>query len=68
MACDPRELLVYPLILPALLQKLVGDFFLIFRREIWKIQWEIWREFSGIFSDPRNEGSKFSGKISEHLS
>ena len=36
-------------VLPALLQKLVGEFFLIFRREIWKIQWEIWREFSGDF-------------------
>ena len=52
-------------VLPALLQKLVGEFFLIFRREIW---WEIWREFSGIFSDPQNEGLKFSGKTSEHFS
>ena len=56
------------LVLPALLQKLVGDFFLIFRGEIWEIWWEIWREFSGIFSDPQNKGSKISGKISEHFS
>ena len=55
-------------VLPALLQKLVGEFFLIFRREIWKIKWEIWRKFSGIFSDPQNKGSKISGKISEHFS
>ena len=57
-------------LLPALLQKLIGEFFLMFRREIWKIKWEIWREFSGIFkiSDPQNKGSKISGKISEHFS
>ena len=54
--------------LPALLQKLVGEFFLIFHREIWKFLWEIWREFSGDFSDPQNKGSKISGKISEHFS
>ena len=52
-------------VLLALLQKLVGEFFLIWGREIWR---EIWREFWGIFSDPRNKGSKISGKISERFS
>ena len=47
------------------LQKLVGEFFSVFGREILR---EIRREFSGIFSDPQNKGSKFSGKISEHFS
>ena len=37
--------------------------FLIFRKETWKIWREIWREFSGIFSDPQNKGSKISGKF-----
>ena len=36
------------ILLPALLQKLVGDFF-IFRREIW---WEIWRESFGEIFGP----------------
>ena len=35
-----------PNILPAPLQKLVGDFFQIFWREI---SWEIWRKYSGAF-------------------
>ena len=46
--------------LPALLQKLVGEVFLIFCREIW-------REICRIFSHPQNKGSKNSGNISEHL-
>ena len=50
------------IILPALPQKLVGDFFnLFFRREIW-------REICGIFSDPQSKGSEFSGEIPEHFS
>ena len=52
-------------VLPALLQKLVGEIFLIFR---WKIWWEIWRGFCGIFSDPQKKGSKISGKIWGHFS
>ena len=36
------------------LQKLVGEFVLIFSREILR---EIWREFCGISSDPQNKGS-----------
>ena len=32
-----------------------------------EILWEIWLEFCGIFSDPQNKGSTFSGKISEHF-
>ena len=60
-----RPMILVLFILLALLQKLVGDFFLILGREIWR---EIWREFCGIFSDPRNKGSKISGKISEHFS
>ena len=51
--------------LPALLQKLVGEFVWILGREILQ---EIWREFCGIFSDPQNKGSKSSGKTSEHFS
>ena len=51
----------YTFVLPALLQKLVGDFLLLFRREIWR---EILWDFSG----PQNEGSKSSGDISEHFS
>ena len=53
------------IILSALLQKLVGEFFSILGREIWR---EIWWEFCGIFSDPQNKGSKIWGKISEHFS
>ena len=52
-------------VLPALLQKLVGEISLIFCREIW---WEIWREICGIFSDPQNKGSHMSVKTSEHFS
>ena len=48
------------LFFPALLQKLVCDYFSICCREIW---WEIRREFCRIFSDPQNKGSKASGKI-----
>ena len=40
--------------------KFGGNFAGFFRREIW-------REFSGIFSDPQNRGSKKSGKTSEHF-
>ena len=52
-------------LLPALLQKLVGEFFfVIFRREIWKIEWEIWREFSGdCFLTHRTKTQKFWGKF-----
>ena len=45
---------------PALLQQLVGDFFLIFGREILR---EIWREFCIYFLDPQNKGSKIRGKF-----
>ena len=51
--------------LPAPLQKLVGDFFLILGREVLR---EIWWEFCGIFSDTQNKGWEISGKISEHFS
>ena len=47
----------------ALLQKLVGNFFLIFRREIREIWWEFWREFCGIFSDDRIKAQQFRGKF-----
>ena len=50
--CKIREFL------PALLQKLVGDFLFIFTREIWR---DIWRELCGFF-DPQKKGSKLSGK------
>ena len=40
------------------------NFFLIFRREIWEIWWEFWREFCGIFSDPQNKGSNILGESS----
>ena len=53
------------IVLSALLQNLVGEFFFILGREILR---EIWREFCGIFSDPQNEGSEMSGKISKHFS
>ena len=59
-----RPSLEVHIFLPALLQKLVGDFFLIFRREIWKIQWEIWREFSGdFFLTHRTKAQKIRGKF-----
>ena len=44
--------------LPVLLHKLVGELFWIFCREILR---EIWRELSGIFSDPQNKGQTLSG-------
>ena len=47
-------------ILLALLQKLVGEFFFDFGEGNLA-------EFCGICSDPRNKGSKISGKISEHF-
>ena len=47
-------------LLPALLQKLVGElfFYFSFRRDFWR---EILRDF---FSDQQNEGSTLSGNIS----
>ena len=46
-------------VLPALMQKLVGEFILNFGREIWL---GIWREFHRIFSDPPNKGSNKFGE------
>ena len=51
-------------LLPALPEKLVGEFLNIFGREIW---WEIRRECRRIFPDAQNKGSKISGKFSEHF-
>ena len=45
------------LLLPALLQKLVGEFFFF-----------LGGNFGGNLSDPQNKGSKKSGEISEHFS
>ena len=42
------------------LQKLVGDFLKIFRREICR---EIWKEFCKILLDSQNKGSTISGKF-----
>ena len=53
--------LTWRFVLPALLQKLVGELSLIFRTEIWR---EIWREFCWIFLDPQNKRSKISGNFS----
>ena len=44
------------MVLPARLQKLVGELSLLFAREIC-------REFCGIFSDPQNQGLTFSGNF-----
>ena len=49
------------IVLPALLQKLVGEFVL-------NLGWETWPDFCGIFLNPQNKGSKTSGQISEHFS
>ena len=55
-----------PFVLPALLQKLVGEFiFLIFRREIWQ---EIWWESCGVFWAHKIKAQKSPGKIWEHYS
>ena len=45
-------------VLRALLQKLVGGFFVLY----------LGGNFGGNFSDPLNKGSKNSGTISEHFS
>ena len=53
-------------ILPALLQKLVGELFFL---NFW--EGNLAGSLAGIlrdFSDPQNKGSKFSGKILEHFS
>ena len=57
-----------PKVLPALLQKLVGEFFWFFAGKFGKFSGKFGGNFLGIFSDPQNKGSKFSGKISEHFS
>ena len=62
----PRDSLVNPIFSPcAPPEARRWFFFLIFVREICR---EFWWEFCGIFSEPQNKGSKFSGKISEHFS
>ena len=53
--------------LPALLQKLVGEFFFFPQGNLENLVGNL----EGIlrdFSDPQNKGSKISGKISEHFS
>ena len=60
MICLKPHLILQTL-LPALLQKLVGEFLKMFGREIW-------RDFLRIFSDPQKKGSKDPGIISEHFS
>ena len=51
------------LVLPALLQKLVGEFFWFFAGKFGKFNGKFGGNFPGIFSDPQNKGSKFSGKF-----
>ena len=52
--------------LPALLQKLVGEFFL--RRGLWQSHFAgNLAGFSAIFSDPQNKGSNILVKNSEHF-
>ena len=55
------------LILPALLQKLVGEFFDFSQGNLENLVGNL-EGICGIFSDPQNKGSKISGKISEHFS
>ena len=50
--------------LPALLQKLVGEFFFgFFTGKFGKFSGKFGGNFRGFFSDPQNKGSKNSGKI-----
>ena len=56
-------------IFPALLQKLVGDFFFDFSQgNLENLVGNLEGIFRGFFSDPQNKGSNISGKISEHFS
>ena len=45
-------------VLPALVQKLVGEFFWVFVREIWR---EVWREVCGMFLTCKIKARKFRG-------
>ena len=47
-------------VLPALLQKLVGEIFWIFGREIWR---EVWREICGFFLTHKIKAQLFRGKF-----
>ena len=62
------DVFLYQNLLPAPLQKLVGDFFGFFAGKFGKFSGKFGGTFAGIFSDPQNKGSKISGKISEHFS
>ena len=56
---DPTEIVQTNFFVPARLQKLVGEIFSIFCREILQ---DILQELGGIFSNPQNKGSKHSEK------
>ena len=66
-AKNQRKLFLYKVfqeLLPALLQKLVGEFFLIFRREIFgKFSGKFGGNFAGFFLTHRTEAQKFRGKL-----
>ena len=55
-------------LLPALLQKLVGEFFKNFLQgNLENLVGNLEGIFGGFFSEPQNKGSTISGRISEHF-